>query len=535
MIFISSSSFFLPAYLTKQINDNNYSDGQFSFALKKHYVVALKIEENKAVLGSINWITLNRELAKSQWKSALKLAHWYQGIANNEKRDRLNNNAILWFEQAIRLQSQQAIVDLAQLYFQQGEMVKSQSMLRQLPELLPSNSVGETALSLRINIAIHLGDIALVTQLLNSDGVKGYRYGSILSLLADIDKYAIIKNSVRLKSIEDVKIDSSLSVPSSCITNLQLFATNIKHLKHLEQLIKTFNKQQALAPYVCLSTPRYISIKHIDCMAQSQQAITCDEARWHSIAEEVDSRHIGIMLSDGGANVHLGILYFDEEDSADVFSHEVSHLLGFVDEYPLIKGHDKCKGIQSSPFSHNIAVLKEYYQGDKQTLRAMILKNVSWANSISANTPIFQSINNKPSMQKKWRLGTPIEYKDQIGIHISESCQNASSENNVSQSTRLTKKITSNQSTSNSESSYSAFKPLSRRTQLRYFANDFPREYLTLIKENPSAHLMPSFHYNIALAFYQQGDVVDAKYWLKKAAEWEDDPSRKEKILTGGL
>ncbi|MFQ3210558.1 MAG: hypothetical protein ACI9HU_002062, partial [Colwellia sp.] len=74
MIFLSSSSFFLPAYLTKQIKDNNYSRGQFSFALKKSYVIALIIQEKQADLGSNNWIALNRELAKTQGLSALKLA-----------------------------------------------------------------------------------------------------------------------------------------------------------------------------------------------------------------------------------------------------------------------------------------------------------------------------------------------------------------------------------------------------------------------------------------------------------------------------
>ncbi|WP_232771444.1 hypothetical protein [Colwellia sp. 12G3] len=516
MIFISSSSFFLPAYLTKQINDNNYSDGQFSFALKKHYVAALIIQENDADFGSNNWITLNRELAKNQWRSALKLAHWYQGIAEEKSREVLFTTAIMWFEQAIRLDSQQAIVDLAQLYFQQGEIIKTQSTLRRLPEILPNNSLGEAIVRLRIHIAIYLGDITPVKQFFKSATVKLYRDGKTLSLLADLEKYAIIKNSTILKANDEAKINLSLGVSSSCITNLQLFATNLKHLKHLEQLINTFNKQQPLAQFVCLPTPRYISVKHLDCMAQLQQTITCDEARWQSITKEVDSRHIGLMLSEGGANVHLGILYFDVKDKADVFSHEVSHLLGFVDEYPLIKGHDSCQGIQSKAFSHNIAVLKKHYQGDKNKLRAMILKDISWANNINDNTPILQLMGDTTSKKKKWRLGTPLAYKDQIGIHISESCQRSRANDRTS-------------------SSYSAFKPLSRRTQLRYFADDFPEEYLTLLKENPSGYLMPSFHYNIALALYQQGEIVEAKFWLNKAAQWEDNPLRKAIVLRGGL
>ena len=76
---------------------------------------------------------------------------------------------------------------------------------------------------------------------------------------------------------------------------------------------------------------------------------------------------------------------------------------------------------------------------------------------------------------------------------------------------------------------------MSRRTQLRYFANDFPKEYLTLIKENPSDYFMPSFHYNIALALYQQGEVSNAKYWLSQAAQWENNLMRKARVLKGEL
>jgi len=524
MIFLSSSSFFLPAYLTKQIKGNNYSGGQFSFALKKNYVIALIIQEKQADLGSNHWKALNRELAKTQWLSALKLARWYQDKSKNESSELLFSRAVMWFEQSIRLGSHQAIVALAQLYFQQNKIIKAQATLSKLPEVIPSNDVSEAALVLHIIIAIHLGDSTRVEQLLNSGTAVGFYHSNMLNLLlADMDKYAIVNISTKLKGVEDIKVN--LSSPS-CISNLQLFATNLKHLKHLEQLIKTFKAQQPLAQYVCLSTPRYISIKRLDCIAKSQHTITCDETLWRSVAEDVYSRHIGLMLNEGKANVHFGILYFDANDNAEVFSHEVSHLLGFVDEYPLIKGHDKCQGIQSKPFSHNIAVLKKYYQGDKKELRAKILKNISWANSINANTPILQVIDTTPDMENIWLLGTPLEYKDQIGIYISESCQKSNSDNSDLPS--RTKSI-------NQVTRYSAFKPLSRRTQLRYFANDFPKEYLTLIKENPSDYFMPSFHYNIALALYQQGEVANAKYWLSQAAKWENNLMRKARVLIGEL
>jgi len=515
MMFISSSSFFLPDYLTKTLNTGDFSVAQFDFALKSKNITALTIAEKNAVLGSAHWLTLNRALATTQWQSALKLAYWYQQsakeVANNEK-GLLITSAIMWFEQAIRLDSQTAIIELAQLYYRHDNSIKAQATLDKLPAILVNNNLAGSALLLRFNMAIDLGDIRLVKSLLNSNAFKLIPNIRAETLLADINKYSVIDN-------RNLFSEKTLESSSSCITSLQLFATNFKHLKHIEGLIKRFKAEQPLAQYICLPTPRYISLKRLDCIAKSQEAISCDEGLWQSIAKKVDSRHIGLMLKEGGANVHMGILYFDTKDNVEVFSHEVSHLLGFVDEYPLNKTHDKCRGSQTNIFSHNIAVLKEYYQGTRKSVRFAILKNIPWAASIKNSTPILQLAVIGEDKEKHWRLGTPIAFKEQVGVHISETCQKANEDNDFkSDLVKL---------------SFSAFKPLSRRTQLRYFASDFPKEYLTLLDMKPNAYLMPSFHYNIALALFQQGQTIEAKYWLKQASKWEEVPLKKLTILKG--
>ena len=521
MMFLSSSSFFLSDFLAKQLSENNYRSGQLAYALKHDHIAALTIKEKEAGFGSMNWLTLNQKLGKSQVSSALKLGYWYHNKSQQQSNTALINTAIMWFEQAIRLDSQQAVIALAQLYFKQDKFLKAQVTLRQLSETIKINNLAETRLVLRIKIAVAVGNEALVKQILTSDAFKRYGDSQTQSLLADLAKYSVITSTEWLKNNVNSQINLQLEASSTCITSLQLYATNLAHLKHIEELIKTFNEQQVLAQYVCLPTPQYISMKGIDCIAQAEQAISCDEARWQSVAKEVNSRHIGLMLKEGGANVHLGILYFDEEDNADVFSHEVSHLLGFVDEYPLSKKHDKCQGIQSKSFAHNIAVLSKYYEGEREKVRASVLASLAWASEIKVNTPILQAIDNSTSKQKKWRLGTPIAFKELVGVYLAESCQQASSAQNLS--------------ANNLASSYSAFKPLNRHTQLRYFTNEFPEEYLILLRAKPSAYLMPSFHYNIALALHQQGNVVSPKYWLAQAAKWESDVLRTLTILSGGF
>ncbi|MEI6895195.1 MAG: hypothetical protein V5789_11355 [Colwellia sp.] len=516
-------------YLNDKLTHNEFSAAQFTFALQRKYIAALIIAEKKADLGSANWLTLNKALAQHESSSALKLAFWFQEKYKKKLHHESNkvaiSQAIMWFEQAIRLHSQAATVALAQLYYQQKDPLKALVILKELPKVLLDNKLAQSVLLLRIEMAIYLGDVVLVKQLLNTNTLKQYSPINIEGLLADIDRYGVVKSRIGKRTLVGhtafklTKNKESIQsqVTSTCLTSLQLFATNLKHLRHLEQLIKSFKEQQSLAQFICLPTPLYISKKRLECVDNSTQAIACDESRWLSVADEVNTRHIGLMLDKGGANVHFGILYFDSADDESVFSHEVSHLLGFVDEYPLLQNHASCQNIQKKTFSHNIAVLKQYYEGDKKQIRAEILMNIPWAKSIKTSTPILEPVREKPNKQKRWRLGTPKAYQQQVGIYLSESCQQSDSKHNLPYA------------------GFSAFKPLSRPTQLRYYTNDFPKEYLAMLTAKPLAYIMPSFHYNIALALYLQGQVSDAKYWLEKASKWEDDPSRELAVLKGAF
>ena len=46
---------------------------------------------------------------------------------------------------------------------------------------------------------------------------------------------------------------------------------------------------------------------------------------------------------------------------------------------------------------------------------------------------------------------------------------------------------------------------------------------------------MPSFHYNIALAYYRKNKLVQANDWLEQAASWEKNDGRRERIRRGSF
>ena len=499
---LSTSSFFLSEHLTKIIVENEHSTSQLSFAIKQENLAALNFAWKKTPFHSEQWLKLAKTLAKTQGEVAYQLAVYYQ------YKPEL---AIFWYKSAIRLNSLEASTALAQHYFQQGKLIKAAEVLANLPiELLEKSNVAPIVL--KVNIAINQGRVADVEGLINKYTQQLQITAAGRLLLADIQKYQVqFNDSQALKS-------SQLTL--SCDNSIQLFATNFNHLKHLENIVLDLQKQ-ALNNSVCFSPVRYMPINALDCSNEQGSTIHCDELNWQLWASAINTRYVGIMLPRGGANVHLGILYFDAQDTVDVVAHEISHLLGFVDEYPLVAEHVKCQAPQKEPFSQNISVLKNSYQGGQKEVRAKVLKQLAWAKYIKKSTPILHSVTGMNG-KHYWQLGTPEEFKHKIGVFNVPTC---------------------NDSNYKPSGDFSAFKALSHGTKLQYFALRFPELYLLLLQENSTQYRMPSFHYNIALAYYQQipfqqsslqqRSLDQANYWLEQAASWEDDFDRRKKVRQG--
>mgnify|MGYP002700306884 CR=1 FL=1 len=496
---LPTSSFFLSKYLTQLINENEHNDTQLAFAIEKENLTALNFAWKNSKLHDVQWLKFAKTLAKSQGEAAFQLAIYYQSNPTN---------AIFWYKSAIRLHYPEASTALALLYFQQGNLVTASEILDAL-SIESLDKLSDEAIILKVNIAINQGRVADVQKLIieYAQQLESSKEGR--ALLDDIQKYQIPFN-------DNQALELSL-VAMSCENSIQLFATSVNHLKHLENLIADFS-QQALNESVCFSPVRYIPIDSLDCTNEKDENIQCNEVNWQPWANSVHTRYVGIMLPQGGANVHFGVLYFDAEDSVDVVAHEISHLLGFVDEYPLVAEHVKCRAIQDDVFSQNISVLKNSYKGNRTAIRASLLKQIAWAKHISNNTPILQSIENING-EHYWKLGTPEEFKDETGVFYAQTCNN---------------------STFKLKNGFSAFKPISRRTKLQYSALSFPQLYSELLKDNLNQHTMPSFHYNIALAYFQkipfqQKNIEEAKYWLDQAASKEQDFDRRKKIRQGGF
>ncbi len=444
-----------------------------SFFFIKSYgekIVQAKISaEQLARLDSIEFFIDANERLKKLWVAENQLAwlHLAQlygkenaDIAFEVAEYYLKQNSIiaaqLWLKEATRQQHQEARLTLAEHYFKTKQYHKSKSLL--LPIL-----ANERALILLYKLAMQLGDTAFMAQ-----------YQTALARLENSDFYQQLSNFSVFSTTKN-------KINPKCPINVQLFATNLAGLRHGEKLIWQF-QQHKLAAHVCLQGPKYIASHELSCQAKPEQKISCQASVW-ATRTDISSRYVGLIVEQGGANVDNGIMYIDQQDGVDVLAHELSHLLGFIDEYPLPSQHQKCQQHQQSSFSHNLVTLPDSYYGARAEIRKQILLQLPWASLIKDSTPILIK------HDKAWKLATPLEYQHEIGIFSARSCDK--------------------------NSKVQAYKPYAHRTQLEYFELDFPQSYIDIMTIAPKQYLMPSYHFNVSRDLALQGEYSQAREVLR--------------------
>ncbi|WP_143314030.1 hypothetical protein [Colwellia sp. UCD-KL20] len=455
----------MPQYITSRIALNDISEAEVSYGIKKRIRKAVQYRFLMVEEQSNEWFYLAKILAQEDKNIAFDLAIIYH-LENDVTQ------AIYWYEQAVFLKHEKALVELIDLYIDEGDLLKAKALL-----LTQKNS---DALDKLIDVTITLGDLQLLDELLPL--IESPQQNTLIN---DIQQYQISKN-------DDIDlINQQANNPNKCRNSIQLFATNLANLHKLDALI-TSVQQHPISRYFCFNRPRYISIEQLNCSYDTEKAIQCRETVWSQLHPEVNTRYLGLMLTKGGANVNNGILYLDELDDKKVFIHELSHLLGFVDEYPLPSHHKICQKPQTSIFSHNISILKPYYEGSKEEVLTLLAKQIPWFDLIDKTTPLMQQVDNK------WKIGTPKSYlfnhSQEIGLFTAETCQNNSTQ---------------------------AFKPTRIKNSLRYYEEPFIELYLHLLNKNPDKYSMPSYHYNVAKSLFKMNKEALGLEWLNKALKRE--------------
>jgi hypothetical protein len=552
-IFISSDSFFLSRYLVDKISVKNVSDQEINQALLLNIPEAYQYKITQYTVGSNRWLYYARHLALSDGNTAVLIAQHYQ----NEENDA---HAILWYQRAIKLNHSTASLQIASLYLMLSNIKAAEhslSTIRDINFLDVKDTY--TYLLLRVKIALAFGKIkdihtylpallmtekgrTFIQELVNyhvvseqvindmfanhkviNTKVNNAQVGSYRLSTPDLsnpqtglayDNRGQLLNTTRMFNRPTNSCNNPNNKPQKKVrASVQLFASDLKSLRKIDSFKKQLEKHP-LAHALCLKPPKYLAPKTIDCEnnpVSEKQTIECNESDWQKISATTDSRYIGLMLPSGGANVHLGILYVNTDDTFEVLTHELSHLVGFIDEYALPTNHQKCSADPVSASSLNVVVLKRFYSAFKRNetmpaMRVWLLAQLPWREHIKSTTPLFTPVSIQG--EDSWLIGTPMLYSNEIGLFVTPSCTG---------------------------DEYQSFKPLTKRSQLEYFEVDFPVEYMYWYDQPDNDFKMPSYHYNIAFAFFQQGEIIQAKRWLIKSSAFEFSPKKKKKVLSGNF
>jgi hypothetical protein len=421
-----------------------------------------RLAELRASDNVIAWQHLAQLHADNSADTAYQLAEYFR--AHQQIK-----TAILWYQVAIRQHHEKSRVALANIYFEQHQFDK-------IKPLLLSIVRNDNALALLYKLALQQGDLAFIDAY-----KKRLAQSENTALFRELVKFSVFASNSTPKLVAE-----NITQKASCLVDVQLFATNLAGLQHAEQLISAFG-QHSLANYICLATPKYIAANALKCQHRPSDKISCNATIWFEQGG-IKTRYVGVIVDRGGANVDNGIMYIDQQDNLDVFIHELSHFIGFVDEYSLPSQHQKCQRVQQTPFAHNLVVLPDSYQGSRAEVRELILSQVPWRSLIKNSTPILTKHG------QGWQVATPKEYQNEIGLFTSASC--------------------------NKSAEIQAYKPVMQRTKLEYFELHFPQRYLDIINLAPREYLMPSYHFNVSRDWARQGDYVKAREILK-AIEFE--------------
>jgi hypothetical protein len=447
LITLSISSFFWLNSLVVSVENGHASHSQLShisqFGLRPMLYQRFESLPNK----DKKWINIAKVLAKTDGNVAFALAQYY--LKNRRSRD-----VDLWLIQAIQLKHFEARLLLANIHINNDEKDKAKKLLLPVKHNM-------FALKILIEIAIAEGEDSLIAQ-----------YTQLIKTLNSVEQnneyQEFYQKLQRYSVINKVNIDST----PKCDVMIAPYATSLKNLDYLQELISS-PILKPFRPFICFSPVKYISKKELNCSHIEDEAIRCDESIWNKEQGVISLKHrfLAVLVEKGGANVNSGILYLDSNDTEKVFLHELAHLLGFVDEYPLPKNHFRCLGKQESMFSHNIAVLPRFYQGSQQFVRQTILSQLPWAKYIDSTTPLIRKTS------EGWVIGTTGGTRDTVGGFVAESCDGPN---------------------------FVSVKPLNQRTAMRYFEEPIPMLYLQLLADNYRRFLMPSYIKNVEFAAEQK-------------------------------
>ncbi|WNC70891.1 hypothetical protein RGQ13_12190 [Thalassotalea psychrophila] len=461
---LTTSSFSLNDYLTVRLTAGTYNQDQLQLALSLSNLSAKYIVFKKSTQYSLQWLNLAKTLARKDQDIAWQLVLYYQ----QKKRVR---ERLYWTNHAFQLGSESAIIDRAK------QLATTTENYQQAKALLQAIDNEESRM-LQVTLAVKFADITLLQTLIPK--------------LTSLNEQTLLKELLTyqvLPRLTNGSLTSGEAAPTvNCSNRLQFFATNLTDLNRLTGLFSKMQNKDFFNQQFCFETPKYIAQENLQCSHQSNERVNCDVEKLVEQELSDDIKYIGVMAPQGIANVDNGVVYIDHLDSHLVLEHELLHLVGFIDEYPLNELNTACQ--HQGAIAKNIVNLKQTIYSSELDARAKVMHQLPWKGLIKSTTPISHKT------PTGYRLGTPKGYSNEVGLFVANTCKNYLTDGFENET----------------------FKPINTVTQLQYFEEQLPLAYEKLVKQMSDQFDMPSYHSNIGKKYKQQGDFEQANYWFEKSA-----------------
>ena len=141
----------------------------------------------------------------------------------------------------------------------------------------------------------------------------------------------------RFPELKQVK-DLSLTTPArqQCALTIQPVLSTLKSASQWQQLSQAWQQDRQLSSLaICFSNPVFVDSLILSCSELQGTRIHCDSEAIKQVIQKTNATQVLVIAGKGGASYNNGWLQLPETATLPLLRHELSHIFGFIDEYPL--------------------------------------------------------------------------------------------------------------------------------------------------------------------------------------------------------
>ncbi len=151
-------------------------------------------------------------------------------------------------------------------------------------------------------------------------------------LLGFWDELPITTREQALAPFKPLGILSSVTM-HGCIAIVQPVLSDQRSIKRWQLLSDQWPKQALARVGLCFAKPVLVDTRALDCSEASR--LQCNSEPLEPLALSINHRLWLLLAGEGSANYQHGLVSAPVKADWGLLSHELSHAIGFLDEYPL--------------------------------------------------------------------------------------------------------------------------------------------------------------------------------------------------------